>query len=83
VLDKKALYLRVGRIKNTSRVSSFSKLWTIKEKTETLGSHQGRNKTFFRFCCSVSILVGVIMGNEETDKCLCRGSGETLSAGID
>ena len=23
------------------------------------------------------------MANEETDKCLCRGSGETLSAGID
>lgn len=23
------------------------------------------------------------MANEETDKCLCRGSGETLLAGID
>lgn len=23
------------------------------------------------------------MANEETDKCLCRGSDETLSAGID
>jgi len=38
---------------------------------------------FFAFVARYRVSLKVIMANEETDKCLYRGSGETLSAGTD
>lgn len=67
------------------RLSSFAKLHTIKEEP---GSHlevtEGDEAShFFAPVARYRSSLGVIMANGEADKCLCRGSDETLSAGID